>query len=175
MFEVEMINDSGAGRRIGSTEALQAQGVPTSFINKLWKNSSNPLHFATGAGDVHGTQSCYYDSPLTGNGELCHLPHSPLAFPQGEVVEKERKPFTWIPGELPYHVTSVDNIRIICKERHKIRASRVVENVPLFKMQVVLGTSPKIQLAPAFPEVEEYEPSHLENQEPEVPPSQERC
>ena len=139
-FTVEVINDSGAGRPVGSKQAFIDQGVPKAFLDRHFQPAAESLTFTTGLGETDSAQAIATTSTLTGvDRPLFDLPGCPLATAMGITVEELKKPFIWIPGEKPYHVVSRDKVRVICKERDKIRATRVHEYVPRFKEMFTLG------------------------------------
>ena len=57
-------------------------------------------------------------------------------------------PYIWIPAELPYYVTDMTKLTIICPEEYKLRADRLDHNVPIFKETVTFAKG-----VPATPKV----------------------
>ena len=134
-FEVDIINDSGAGKPIGSANALRAQGVPSALLSRAIGPASASLTFETGDGDVNASDSLALRNRFMSGmySETYMLDQCPLAMSMGEIVNENSMPFIWIPGELPYHVSDKSKVRVLCKERHKLRAHRVQDNVPIFR------------------------------------------
>ena len=51
-YDIEYIDDSGAGRSIVSVPALKKQGVPEALVNALAGQFSKPMLFECGGGDI---------------------------------------------------------------------------------------------------------------------------
>ena len=51
----------------------------------------------------------------------------------GEIVRRLQMPFVWIPGQLPFHVTKKDQLRIVCPFKYGAYADRVDANCPIFR------------------------------------------
>ena len=56
-FVLEYINDSGAGRHIGSVESLRAQGFTKAAIDAALGKASMPITFDTGGGEQTSNES----------------------------------------------------------------------------------------------------------------------
>ena len=69
----------------------------------------------------------------------------------GEVVEKHRRPFVWIPGQLPFFVSDVSRLQLSCPLKYRVLADRVESNVPVFKDRVVIGPAQLQQAAANIP------------------------
>ena len=57
-------------------------------------------------------------SQVLGRTEAYVLPKSPIAMSMGDIVEgnsnREGKPYIWITGHLPFHVTDPSKLKVIC-------------------------------------------------------------
>ena len=135
-FTLEHLNDSGAGRTICSRRALEEQGVPSAIINKFARLSTTPTTFETGGGVVLAKDSIGMTSFGMGTCEAYLLPDSPFAKSMGQSVEDDRKPFIWLPGQLPFHVTNAKHQNISCPMKFRAYADRVEDYVPIWKEQV---------------------------------------
>ena len=157
VFDIEIINDSGAGRMILSKSALVQQGVPGYLIDKHVKDASQQMVFECGGGDVDTNKSLQIASPLTGKMEAYVLPGSPVAACMGYIVDTLRRPFIWIPGQLPFHVTDLRQLKLKCPLKYRHYADRVEQNVPIFKTKMRIGdahtaaASPNFLQTPAMP------------------------
>ena len=137
-YTVEGIGDTGAGRNLGSTAALVAQGVPKEEVEQAIVPASEDINFDTAGGEMEGNKAVQYNSNTTGSQEMCMLENSPIAFSIGMMVLSKNMPFLWIPGQLPYLVTRPDKLTVKVDERFKVKADRVEQYVPIFKEQIVL-------------------------------------
>ena len=141
-YEVEWIADSGAGRGLGSSESLLAAGIPSALIQGNLVRSAEPIDFATGGGRRTGSTTIGLHGDIFGRTNTYMLGSScPLVRSLGQVVEEAGMPFIWLPGGLPYFAASADAIQIACDEAERVYASRVEQNVPIFKerVQIVPG------------------------------------
>ena len=73
-YDVEYINDSGAGRTITSVDALVAQGVPRNIAQGAVKPASMPMIFEGAGGDV---QPRAHRGPLAVEGDREGADHDP--------------------------------------------------------------------------------------------------
>ena len=138
-FELEYIDDSGAGRPILSVEGLTQQGIPKTAINENVEKASTPMIFECGGGDVPSDNSLSITSPILGKTEAYLLPgKSPIAMSMGEIVQKGR-PLVWETDKLPFHATDASKLQISCPLKYRLYADRIEENVPIFKETVRLG------------------------------------
>jgi len=94
--------------------------------------------FECGGGDVPSDKSLSMSSHVLGQTETFILPKAPLAMCMGKIVEGG-KPYIWIPGSLPFHVTDLSKLKIICPLKFRLYANRVEENVPIFREKVKFG------------------------------------
>ena len=73
-FELEYINDTGAGRNIFSKRALREQGVPESVIGQCARNATQSVSFNTGGGYRQSDKSVGMTSGILGKvAEACVL------------------------------------------------------------------------------------------------------
>ena len=93
-----------------SIEALLKQGIPRSLINQSVKVSEETITFECGGGDITSSKVIVFTSPLFGKRSAYVLPQSPLAVSMGEIVNGSRKPFIWLPDDLPFHVADPSKI-----------------------------------------------------------------
>ena len=140
-YELDVMNDSGAGRTFGSGEELARQGVPQSALKQYTRPSPNPLTFSTANGPADSKKSIGLSSgDIMGNNRECYiLRDSPFCVSMGQTVQEQRMPFIWTLGDLPYHVTDYTKLAIQCPKKYRCYADRVEENVPYWKVKVKLG------------------------------------
>ena len=74
-------------------------------------------------------------SPILGQTETYVLPKAPLAMSMGQIVEAGR-PMIWLTGQLPFHVSDMSKLQVICPLKYRMYADRIEENVPMFKETV---------------------------------------
>ena len=154
-YPIEYVNDTGAGRPIYSNRAFIDQGVPSALVKKESGPASVRMSFETGGGIIESRTSLPLSSELLGSIEAFHMHDSPFAVSCGQTVERRKHPFIWIPGILPYHVTDLTKLKIICPEQYKKYAARVDDFVPIFREEMTIGgrkktkTPPKLTLLPA--------------------------
>ena len=151
VFELEYICDSGAGRTILSHDSLAIQGVPRGVLKHATGPASTPLMFDTGGGEKSSNKSLGLSGGAFVSTEAYILEQSPIAVSMGEVVEKHRRPFIWIPGQLPFFVSDASRVQISCPLKHRILADRIESNVPVFRDRVMIGPSQTQQAAANIP------------------------
>ena len=107
-FCVDWIADSGAGRSLGSVSSLEEGGIPSGLIKDNTTVTEFPIDFATGGGSRRGDQTIGYEGDVFGRTNAYLLPKGcPLVRSLGEIVNRNKiRPFVWLPGELPFFVTS---------------------------------------------------------------------
>ena len=142
-FDVEYINDSGAGRSIFSIDALAKQNVPSTVLNKLVGPATEHVEFETGGGAQKSAESIGITSALLGRTECYKLAQSPIAISMGEVINKQQRPLIWMPGQLPYHVTDPTKVKVMCPLRFRNYANRLEDNVPIWRESLTLHPSTK--------------------------------
>ena len=98
VFEIEFINDSGAGRCLFSEKLLKEQGINPKTWMKYCRESRNPMIFDTGGGEVDAAESLQIVSQLFGRQEAYNLTDAPIRVPQGKIVLGNNMPYVWIPG-----------------------------------------------------------------------------
>ena len=136
-FCVDWIADSGAGRSLGSVSSLEAGGIPSGLIKDNTTVTEFPVDFATGGGSRRGDQTIGYEGDVFGHTNAYLLPKGcPLVRSLGEIVNQQDRPFIWLPGELPFFVTSSDLLQVSCAEGDRIVAHRIEENVPIFRENI---------------------------------------
>ena len=150
-YEVEWIADSGAGRGLGSTEALISAGIPAELVHDNLTTSADPIEFATGGGRRSGNVTVGLEGDMFGHSNTYMLKSCPLVRSLGEIVEQNQRPFVWLPGCLPYFASSAESIQVSCDESERTYAHRIEENVPIFKerIQVVPGLAASASSVPA--------------------------
>jgi len=72
--------------------------------------------------------------------ELFLLKNCPTALSTGIQVNKHRKPFVWLPDEMPFYIRPemVSRCVINIPDKARIKADRVEENVPIFKESIAI-------------------------------------
>ena len=88
--------------------------------------------FETGNGMAKAILSLAITSQLFGRTEAYQLEDAPLCMPMGDIVQKEKMVFIWIPGFVPFHVTNISKLKISVPQKYRKYASRVEDNVPIF-------------------------------------------
>ena len=146
-FELSYIADSGAGRTILSQKELVRQGVPKSIIHQFTQDATTPINFFTGGGERLADKSVGLTSGVMGRVEGYLLEDSPFAVSMGQVVQMGR-PFVWLPGELPFHVTDTKHLKLSCPRQFRLYADRLDENVPIFKEKVKFGYNESAEACP---------------------------
>ena len=109
-----------------------SMGVPKATIDKFLGTATQVMDFATGNGSFLSDKSIGMTSPTIGERECYELKSSPFAVSLGQTVEEQLRPFVWIPGQKPFHVTDMAKLKILCPLRYRIYADRVEANVPNF-------------------------------------------
>ena len=147
-YEIEWVDDSGAGRHIGSAEGLIRQGIPEHLITKFTQPTSDAITFATGGGKRFGARTIGFHSDRWGTSNTYLLKSCPLVRSQGMNVNDLNRPYIWLPGQKPFYVLDASKLTIKCEESNKMYAHKVVENVPHFKEKVTLTTGLVTALTP---------------------------
>ena len=57
----------------------------------------------------------------------------------GEIAQKGRKPFVWIPRQLPFHVIDPSRLQLACPIKRRVYAERVEYSCPIFKTDFRVG------------------------------------
>ena len=78
-------------------------------------------------------------SQLLGRTEAYKLDDAPLCMPMGDIVQKQKMAFIWIPGLLPFHVTNFSKLKISVPQKFRKYALRVEENVPVFEEEFTIS------------------------------------
>ena len=91
--------------------------------------------------------------------------------PMGDIVQKHKMAFIWIPGLLPFHITNISNLKMSCPQKFRKYASRVEENVPIFEEEFTISNFEDLSHAHApvrsAPEIPDEEA--IEEDVPDVP------
>ena len=133
---LEYIDDSGAGRHIGSEDALVEQGFARSDVRAATNKASASIIFDTGGGAKTCDRSIGITSPGLGHQEMYMLKESPIAISMGSTVIDQGFPFIWNHPDLPYHCTDPSKLTITCPTKCRRYAHRVDNYVPIFREQV---------------------------------------
>ena len=136
--DVEFLVDSGAGRNLVSKRVLP------DCMHAHFGEAPEKLTFETGGGPRSGTKAVRLQSESLGNNVFYELPKCPPAVSLGIQVNEHKKPFVWMPDELPYFVKPerAGDFTIHCPESAKIRVDRVEENVPIMKQRITCSGLP---------------------------------
>ena len=97
-FDFEWVGDTGAGRNLSSLKHLPPEAQE--FVGK----SASPVSFITGGGTKDGVKSVGIASGLATGDELFLLKDCPNALSTGIQVQQHRKPFIWLPDQLPFFI-----------------------------------------------------------------------
>ena len=136
-YRVEFMGDTGAGRHLGSVAGFTAQGVPEQIITAAIRNTISTVEFDTGGGEQQGTETVTVKADELGKqASLYLLKQCPLAMSIGQVVQSTRRPFVWIPDQLPFFARDSKSVKVTCNSSNRISASRVHENVPMFSFDI---------------------------------------
>ena len=132
----EFLLDTGAGRNL-----ISFKGMPEAFRQYV-SEAPEKIQFATGGGMRPSAKALTLDGSLSGNNTFYALKDCPHALSVGIQVEQHRRPFIWVPGQLPYLVKAdrARDLILHCPESAKIYASRVDENVPILSEQVTVAS-----------------------------------
>ena len=139
VFEIEFINDSGAGRCVFSEKALKEQGINPKTWMIFCKEGKNPMIFDTGGGEVDAAESLRIVSQIFGRQEACNLTDAPICIPQGKIVPENQIPYVWIPGMKPFHVTNKNKLKKHCPEKYQIYAKKVEDHIPIFQSKMLVS------------------------------------
>ena len=78
-------------------------------------------------------------SQLLGHAECYKLADAPLCMPMGEIVQRQKMAFIWIPGLLPFHVTNLNKLKISVPQKYRKYALKVEDNVPIFEEEFTIS------------------------------------
>ena len=149
VFKIEALGDTGAGRNMGSEAALIAQGIPQDLVQSAVRESSQPIIFETGGGNIDADNTICLKSlrGKVGMDNTYMLPESPLALSVGTQVLEKNKPFVWLPSEgKPFFADKEENLKVTCASKNRTYAKRIEENVPIFEIltRIAPGAAGKI-------------------------------
>ena len=126
---LDFLLDSGAGRNLISRKSLpvEAQG--------LFSQAPEKLKFSTGGGTRSGSEAIAIEGELSGQNTFYQLTECPPAISVGMQVQQHKRPWIWMPGELPYFIKSdrLQDVVYHCPEDARIYADRVEQNVPILR------------------------------------------
>ena len=128
----EFLIDSGAGRN------LISQKMMPEFWGQFLADAPENLKFSTGGGVKSCSKALKLRGDTMGEGVFYALKDCPPAISLGQQVIDFRKPWIWLPDELPYFVKPdrVKDIKIVVPEDAKVHATKVVEYVPILEEHV---------------------------------------
>ena len=139
---LEWAADTGAGRHLVSFESLRGQGFGDDMFKDFVNQSHEDLRFSTGGGQRNSSQAIGFRDQEGVFGDANHfvLDSCPCVRSVGLDVQ-DGLGFVWLPGESPFYIKDCSKIRFNCDDSNKIKADRVVENVPFFsrKVEVIPG------------------------------------
>ena len=168
-IKVEWIDDSGAGRHLGSIKHyVKHFGIDEDVIKNAAQPPSQAVSFYTGGGDgkkaklALGTQS-----DVWGECEQHLLDDCPDVRSSFLLVETLQRPRVHWPGSLPFYIKDASKATLTCPEWNKIYADRVDENVPIFSDTITIGAT-----AAALPASAEEEAAPPEVDKPGGPSSE---
>ena len=130
-FDLEWIADSGAGRDLGSERAFMQQGVPQNTIQSCI-SGIHPTKFEAGNGTFTSDTCVELQGQNFWQARFNMMNDCPLVRSLRQIVSP-RKPFVWMPGELPFFANSVDDVQIAADESQLHHAPRVEDFVPIFR------------------------------------------
>jgi hypothetical protein len=154
-IKVEWIDDSGAGRHLGSVKHyVNHFGIDKDTIKSAAYPPSQKVWFYTGGGDgKKASLALATKSDLWGECEQHLLDDCPEARSSYFLVDTLQRPRIHWPGSLPFYIKDASKAKLVCPEWNKIYADRVDENVPIFSDTITLGDS--VNALPAAPADEE--------------------
>jgi hypothetical protein len=151
-FDLEWIGDAGAGRNLSSLKHLPDDA--RQFLGE----SKHAVNFSTGGGAKGGDKIVGLNAGLAKGDELFILKDCPNALSTGIQVQKHRRPFIWVPDEVPYFIKSEmwKDCVIKVPDEAKLKADRVEDNVPIFKdkVKVTFATPAPLQGGEGAPKVD---------------------
>ena len=135
---MEFLLDSGAGRNLISPSSLPSEMLP------LFGEAPEKLKFSTGGGVRSGTKAVKIQGSTSGENVFYSLKDCPPALSLGIQVNEHKRPWIWMPDQLPYFVKAdrVEDLTVFCPESAKIYADRVVENVPILNESITCSCLP---------------------------------
>ena len=137
-FDMEFLVDSGAGRNLIAKRDLPEE------VHSHFADAPEKLRFSTGGGPRSGTKAVRMKGNFLGVNYFYSLNQCPPAVSLGIQVNQHRKPFVWMPDELPYFFKPdrIGDMTLYCPTSAKIPVDRVVENVPIIRERVTCGGLP---------------------------------
>ena len=137
----EFLLDTGAGRNL-----ISFKSMPQEFKEHV-ADAPEKVQFATGGGIRPSAKALNLQGELSGKNTFYALKDCPHALSVGIQVEQHKRPFVWVPGQLPYLIKAdrIKDMVLHVPESAKIYASRVDENVP------ILSEAVTVTMAPSFP------------------------
>ena len=128
----EFLIDSGAGRNLISQKMMPEEWGH--FLSDAPEN----LKFSTGGGVKSCSKALKLRGEIMGDGIFYALKDCPPAISLGQQVIDLKKPWIWLPDELPYFIKPdrVKDVKIEVPEDAKVHATRVVEYVPILEEYV---------------------------------------
>ena len=142
-YVTDIMGDTGAGRNIGSKQALMDEGIPDHVITTNTTTATTPVTFDTANGTIECNDSVKVHTSSFGNDEIYMLEKSPLAMSIGQMVMNKNMPFIWNPPELPYFVTNPQHLSIMCEDGYKHKADRIEDFSPYFNCLLYTSPSPR--------------------------------
>ena len=91
-----------------------------------------------------GTKAVKIQGSTSGENVFYSLKDCPPALSLGIQVNEHKRPWIWMPDQLPYFVKAdrVEDLTVFCPESAKIYADRVVENVPILNESITCSCLP---------------------------------
>ena len=120
-----------------------AEGIPKAQIEKFKVKLEKGKTMVTGNGEVPCTHAIPISGPLIGRMMVYLLKDAPFCISMGQTVQDGRRPFIWIPGQLPFHVTDPSKLEVLCPMKYRMYADHMDRNNPMLKMEFRLGHGEK--------------------------------
>ena len=131
----DFLLDTGAGRNL-----ISHKGMPDVFKDYITE-APEKVQFATGGGIRPSAKAVKLQGNLSGTNTFYALKECPHALSVGIQVNEHRRPFIWLPDQLPYLVKA-DRVKDMVHhvpDSAKIFADRVEENVPIMSESVCIA------------------------------------
>eukprot|EP00435_Cladocopium_sp_Y103_P060485 s1600_g22.t1 len=131
----DFLLDTGAGRNL-----ISYKGMPDVFKGHVTE-APERVQFTTGGGIRPSATAVKLQGSLSGTNTFYALKECPHALSVGIQVNEHRRPFIWLPDQLPYLVKA-DRVKDMVHhvpDSAKIFADRVEENIPIMSESVCIA------------------------------------
>ena len=132
---LEFAADTGAGRHLVSSQALERQGIHHDVFDRFMVPSSESLRFTTGGGNRDSSDAI---GPGLKDKEGVFkeannfvLASCPFVRSVGLDINSGMG-FLWLPDQFPWYIKDCSKLQFKTNEENLIRATRVEQNAPYF-------------------------------------------